>query len=215
VQLLWTLCDEQWDDATLAAVRARVPEHMCARMPNYRRWQDVQMGLSGKLLLLQCLRRAGITTAIVERMTWSATGRPDLPIEGDFNVSHSGGLVVCAYTPRGRLGVDVEKIHHVPLEELADALSDPERASIEAMQDQDTEFFRVWTFKEAVIKADGRGVGLGLKRIDSRAQRVDLDGDVWQVVPVALHPDYWCHVACDRPVTDPAPACLSTALLLA
>ena len=199
VHLTWGLADQPWDAATTDAARARVPDAILDHMPNYRRWQDVQMGLLGKLLLEQCLVEAGLEPDLVARMSWSDIGRPQLPVPGDFNITHSGGLAACAYDPTGRLGLDAERIQHVPLDELVDALSPREEEGIRRAEDRDTEFCRVWTYKEAVIKADGRGVGIGLSRIDSQDAEVELDGMRWFVRPLTLHPRFACHLATERP----------------
>lgn len=198
VQMVWTRSTEQWDADTLRAARALVPEALLAHMPRYRRWQDVQMGLCGKLLLAHLLRRAGIDRGAVAAMTWNAEHRPALPVEGDFNLSHSGGLVACARGPRVRLGLDVEHIHPVPVEDIAFALSDAERRKLDAAGNAQSEFFRMWTFKEAVIKADGRGVGIDLRTVDSLSDVAEVDGVRWHVRRLRLHGEYDAHLACDR-----------------
>lgn len=198
VQLLWTRSTEPWDEATLQAARDRVPDALLDAMPRYRRWQDVQMGLCGKLLLARVLLGAGLDPTILAQMSWSDTKRPSLPLDGDFNLSHSGGLIACAYSPDVRLGLDVELVRQVPLEDIVQALSPEERSTLHAATNSDIEFFRIWTFKEAVIKADGRGVGLDLPAIDSLGDRVRVDDSQWHVRRLQLHDGYDAHLASDR-----------------
>jgi 4'-phosphopantetheinyl transferase len=198
VQLVWTHSTEPWDADTLRAARALVPEPVLAQMPRYRRWQDVQMGLCGKLLLSHLLAAAGLERRALASLTWDEHRRPVLPLDGDFNLSHSGGLVACARGVGLRLGLDVEHIHPVPVEDIAFALGAGERQKLARAADPQGEFFRMWTFKEAVIKADGRGVGMDLKSVDSSRDVVEIDGWRWHVRRLRLHEGYDAHLACDR-----------------
>jgi 4'-phosphopantetheinyl transferase len=81
-----------------------------------------------------------------------------------FNVSHSNGLVACAFTRYPSLGIDVEHERgdgDVDIDAIADCFFAPHeiadiRAQTAAMRVQ--RFFTYWTLKEAFLKA--RGVGL-------------------------------------------------------
>ena len=85
-----------------------------------------------------------------------------------FNLSHSGHLVLFAFTKKHEVGVDVEAIRSdvdamdlarrffAPME-VKDLLSLPEDSRLNA-------FFAVWTRKEAYLKARAEGIGSGLQR---------------------------------------------------
>ena len=85
-------------------------------------------------------------------------GRP-APIS--FNVSHGGGHGLIAVSPAGRLGVDVEeRVPHKRFDLLAAAtFAEAERAEYEAARGAERSrlFFRLWTIKEALLKAHGDG----------------------------------------------------------
>lgn len=86
---------------------------------------------------------------------------------GDFNLSHSGGWIVCALSDQGRVGVDVEQMEagnrgiatgcFTPEEWAAVARRDPEQ--------QGALFYRLWTLKEAYLKAIGTGLTLPLTEV--------------------------------------------------
>lgn len=85
------------------------------------------------------------------------------------NVSHSGAWVLCAAGPCSMLGVDVEQRSPVdPLALAERVFSDWERDRLARSSPAERErlFFRIWSMKEAVIKADGAGVSFGLDRFD-------------------------------------------------
>lgn len=94
-------------------------------------------------------------------------GKPHLT--GDqavrFNLSHSGNDALFAFTSAGEVGVDIERMAPVdPLELAQTCFSEAERAELCALppNQRSTAFFHGWVRKEAVIKADGRGVSMGL-----------------------------------------------------
>jgi 4'-phosphopantetheinyl transferase len=80
-----------------------------------------------------------------------------------FNVTHSEGLAVYAFTRAGEVGVDIERIRDIPeLEQIAGSYFPPgELARILACPEERRrdEFFRAWTRQEAVLKATGVGLG--------------------------------------------------------
>ncbi|MGH8475863.1 MAG: 4'-phosphopantetheinyl transferase family protein [Methylococcales bacterium] len=84
-----------------------------------------------------------------------------------FNVSHSGDRMVFAFGLDCRLGVDIEQIRDMPhLEDIVERIcAKSERAAWrEIAKDNRLEyFFKAWVRKEAIIKAQGRGLSLGMQ----------------------------------------------------
>lgn len=138
----------------------------------------------------------------------------------DFNLSSTAGLVACAVTEGGRVGVDVEQTGRGAIDEalMARVVSARERTWLDRSEDPETDFYRLWTLKEAVAKADGEGLGLPFERLTLLPEPaggldVDLDamserrGDwrifsLWAGAPAALA------LRADRksfPVVDLAP----------
>jgi len=79
-----------------------------------------------------------------------------------FNVSHSGTHALIALGPIGHgaeLGVDIEQIGRQPPEAgvLDRVLSEAERAWV---AEEPAAFYRIWTAKEALLKAHGTGMRL-------------------------------------------------------
>ena len=97
-------------------------------------------------------------------------GPGDLPPVG-FNVSHSGDRFMVVVAAALEPGADIERIRpRRSLPALARRFfSRAEREEVAAAPDPLHAFYRIWTRKEAVVKADGRGVGIGLGRFDVNA----------------------------------------------
>ncbi|MGD0568944.1 MAG: 4'-phosphopantetheinyl transferase superfamily protein [Candidatus Sulfotelmatobacter sp.] len=87
-----------------------------------------------------------------------------------FNISHSGGIALLAFTRRREIGVDVEQIRSdFDLEGIAQRFfSAHEQQELFALPSEERAngFFRCWTRKEAYIKATGDGLSLPLTQFD-------------------------------------------------
>lgn len=95
-----------------------------------------------------------------EGKPWATLDEAPAPIS--FSVSHSGRFGLIALAPGGRLGVDVEELApRRNLELLMDGvLGEAEKAEVASQQGaaQIRSFFRLWTMKEALLKAHGKGL---------------------------------------------------------
>lgn len=87
-----------------------------------------------------------------------------------FSVSHSYNMALIAITQDHAVGVDVEKIRsNIDYETLSRRFFSS--AEFELLQQCNATtrlraFFAVWTRKEAIVKATGKGIALGLKQFD-------------------------------------------------
>lgn len=98
---------------------------------------------------------------------------PDLPIQDfDFSISHSGSLVAIAFG-EGAMGLDVELIGSAGnFRELLHFFTDEEQDRVSCACNQECEFYRIWTFREAFSKKEGVGLTI-FEQPDSI--RIDYD----------------------------------------
>jgi 4'-phosphopantetheinyl transferase len=118
-------------------------------------------------------------STVVEPQTWTfEVGRHGKPrVAGGagprFNLSHCDGLATCAVSECTELGLDVENIDRpAPLEVLTTCFAASEVRWLRSLPEeaQQIAFVRLWTLKEAYIKA----IGIGLAQpLDALA--FDLD----------------------------------------
>ena len=85
-----------------------------------------------------------------------------------FNVSHSGNHGLIALAAEGRLGIDVEEpVDKRNLDGLIEMVMGPdERAQLDSLRgiDRLRLFYRIWTCKEALIKALGTGFSTDISK---------------------------------------------------
>lgn len=87
----------------------------------------------------------------------------------EFNLSHSGGALLVGIAEAQALGVDIETPRRTrPVLDLARRFFAADEvkalARLDASQQQ-IAFLRLWSCKEAVVKALGSGIGFGLARL--------------------------------------------------
>ena len=90
----------------------------------------------------------------------SATVRNE-PLLVEFNVSHSYDHGLLAFASSGRIGVDIEDRHRRPnIDEILYSVFSTQEQKLLRLTPEPHKrqlFFRLWTFKEALIKATGEG----------------------------------------------------------
>ena len=179
-----------------------LPREMIERAGKFRRWQDSQAYLLSKFLLAEGIKDCGFTEHALEKMQYTEYGRPYLSPDFDFNISHSGKHIVCAISKLYKVGIDVEEIHPIDLADFANQFTEHELSRIKNATNQNAEFFRYWTIKEAVIKADGRGLSLPLTNvfIDIHAH---VEGAQWHFYKIDIDPGYMAHLAVNTLLPKP------------
>ncbi|MBH8605662.1 4'-phosphopantetheinyl transferase superfamily protein [Thermoactinomyces sp. CICC 10522] len=78
----------------------------------------------------------------------------------NFNLSHSKKLIVCAISQKWRVGIDVEQTKKNCLEVMPLVFTEDEIRYVKyfkEVEDQFHAFFWIWTRKEALMKAEGKG----------------------------------------------------------
>jgi 4'-phosphopantetheinyl transferase len=137
--------------------------------------RDRERFLAGRALLRIILAGYLATDPNSLRFSYSQKEKPSLgPPHADsklmFNVSHSGGVALLAFTRGREVGVDVEQVRSdFELEAIArrffSAHEQDQLAAVPA-EEKPAAFFRCWTRKEAYIKATGDGLSLPLSQFD-------------------------------------------------
>jgi 4'-phosphopantetheinyl transferase len=108
-------------------------------------------------------------------ITTGVHGKPESPnLNGHniaFNVAHSKHTILIVLSRNGPVGVDVEYFDRPTdiMDVAKHNFTETETSSLEAIADPETRhktFYRYWTRKEAVLKADGRGLIASLASFD-------------------------------------------------
>ena len=102
---------------------------------------------------------------------YSSNGKPSLdqaPLPLNFNLSHAYGKAIYAIALQENIGIDIEYIREIEVISLAKRFfCDSEYQWLNSLNSeaQYAAFFRLWTCKEAYLKATGEGL-VGLQDIE-------------------------------------------------
>ncbi|MGE4552866.1 MAG: 4'-phosphopantetheinyl transferase superfamily protein [Desulfovibrionaceae bacterium] len=197
VILLATANTDPWPPGRLERALVRLPPGMGPEVLALRRAVDRQARVLGRLLLRAGLVRLGLPAfAALNAWTRGPDGRPALAgCPADFNISHCAGLVLCALGLGVRVGVDAEPRGAADPRELRAAFTPGEWEAIRAAPDPDQALLDVWTAKEALLKADGRGFMADPAGLDARGAEVELGGVRWRLLAPEVGPGHVCRLA--------------------
>jgi 4'-phosphopantetheinyl transferase len=172
----------------------QLPKNIQQKISNFKRWQDQHAALFSKLLLQHALEQAGYNSDCLNQLKYESYNRPYIDNKIDFNISHAGEYVVCAISDQGRLGIDIELIKAINISDFNQYM-ETEPLSYE-------EFYEIWTIKEAVIKADGRGLSIPLLDIKLQTDKAYLYETQWFISKIDIDINYVCHIVTSWQNTD-------------
>ncbi len=142
---------------TLEELLKKIPENMQSRALRYRFPQDAYNYVLGRLLLKKGLLDNDVPVKNLERVYYNEMQKP--LIDGlSFNISHSKHLVACAYSINGNIGLDIEFPRLIKKENFRNCFNALEWQYI-TFDDSLHTFYTYWTQKEAILKANGAGLG--------------------------------------------------------
>ncbi|AZQ51705.1 4'-phosphopantetheinyl transferase family protein [Burkholderia cenocepacia] len=163
--------DFDWRVPLVSAAYASLSDDERARAARFLRHEDAVRSAATRAALRDVLGAAlGIAPHAVEIVV-DAAGRPSLDrahrASLDFNVSHAGDHALIAWAPAGRVGVDIEGCNRATdWRALTREVCAPvEIAYLDDLPPgaREGEFMRVWSAKEALLKALGTGIVGGLR----------------------------------------------------
>lgn len=123
-------------------------ELLCDTLPDYARSRGIAV------------------TELPPRLLFAEHGKPSLAVHPEicFNLSHCDGLAICLYSAY-ECGADCESIRSYKPRTAQRVCSPQELAALECAENRDFLFTRLWTLKEAYVKALGIGISYPLREV--------------------------------------------------
>lgn len=158
-------------------------------------------------LLIRCAQNEGIDAFRLRDVQYPDQGKPCWQGKADdffdFNISHSGKLIIVAASKTMKVGVDAEKIKALKNLNFKMVMSVDELMQIQQTPDL---FFELWSQKEAVVKAANTS-GLGRMRdVQLKQDYAMLDDMKWYLTNIKLNESltdqYAIHLATSRPADE-------------
>jgi 4'-phosphopantetheinyl transferase len=123
----------------------------------------------------------------------------------NFNLAHSENIAVFALMLNSAVGIDIEKIQlddksalakrFFTLQENQDLMQLPDQEKIPG-------FYQLWSRKEVLIKAIGKGLSIPLSSfslsVNHPHETILLEGERWSVRSLSIHPDFQAALASNQ-----------------
>jgi 4'-phosphopantetheinyl transferase len=199
VPVYFTILESELETKSWSALLHQLPDVLHASINRYHYWQDRHRALFGKLLLIRALKDLGHPARRLFNLQYTSHERPWLEGGIEFNISHSGQYVLCAISDKCRLGIDIEFINNINLGDYSTVMTNSQWNSINNSQTPLREFYRLWTLKESVIKANGKGLSIPLNELETDYSTVLAEGIRWYLSELFFDEKYSAHLACSVP----------------
>jgi 4'-phosphopantetheinyl transferase len=216
--------------ATIAAWNATLDDGERARAARFVGAQDRIDFIAAHALARALLAAFGGRKAAEWRFAEGLHGKPriDAALGCDdlrFNISHTRGLVACAVTRGHEIGVDVEAWDRLRSgRDIAARFFTPDEVALiraAPLAEEAITFFRLWTLKEAVMKATGLGFRLALDAFAVTAEPPSVrfyrdisdDPALWHFAQRLIAPNFVIAAALRGPAAaefDMRPAAIDT-----
>ncbi|CEG49523.1 l-aminoadipate-semialdehyde dehydrogenase-phosphopantetheinyl [Plasmopara halstedii] len=194
----WDTSSTEWHQLLL-----QLPDHDQKQVMRYVFEKDQKLALGSRLLQRKLIQEVSglnydaikIARTPENKPYWNRDRNSLAPLLWNYNVSHHGTIVAIASDSRALVGVDVVRLTDRPNQTTS--IHDFIRAfkshfnprewkyirgsSIEEEDDQYKRFYRLWSLKEAYIKAVGVGLGFSLLRAEFNQVKLGRD-DQWNII---------------------------------
>lgn len=201
IQFFYVKISSEYHDKLIRDHLSSSPKYFQNKILKYKRWQDAQLSLLGRLLLRYALLEKDIDLN-EERIIFNTEGKPFI-VENDikFNITHSGEIVVCAIGQSFEIGIDIEILTARNIEEFKDQMLENEWNRIYLSNNPLVSFYTYWTQKESVIKAIGKGLSIPLKSFEIINNQTRVYGKAYHLKEIPIDDDYVCFLASNKNVS--------------
>ena len=168
----------------------RLSQYRKNKVKNLKDVNSQKLSLLAETLLLYGMDSLGVKYDIPLEFAFNNHGKAFVKGRDDlfFNLSHSGDMAVCAISDN-TVGVDVEKITR-----NCDSAVEKYYTVREKDLSADKGSSYIWTRKEAVAKANGRGIGIGIGKVDTSGDCVNIEDEEYKIFTCSVD-GYYISVA--------------------
>ena len=166
-----------------------LPVELHERANRYKFEADSINFVLGRLLLKEGLKDNGLKNLFSE-VLYQKSGKPFLK-DVYFNISHTEGFVICSLSKHAEIGIDIEKIKQVKLDDFESFFTRIEWADINSNPFPLQKFYWYWTRKESIIKALGVNLSyLHQIEVDAANDYFEENGKRWYLKDLELGDGY-------------------------
>lgn len=173
-----------------------LPNNFKSNALRYKREEDRDSYIRGKLLLQKGLISYGYSSSCLKDIKTDSWGKPYINPQINFSISHSENYIVCAFSEIEPIGIDIERIRNLDLSIFRKIFTKKEWEILNSSSNPIEHFFRYWTIKESIVKGEGKGFSIPLSTIDaSNLNSIKFNSSIWIIQEISLSPLFSCSLA--------------------
>lgn len=172
-----------------------LPQIMQDKIRAYPRQDEQLRSVLARLVLQQLLMSQGFSADVLNHYQTDEYGRPSIDESIDFSIAHADDYVLCAVSKTTRLGIDIEKHRDICIDDYSISLSEKELEDLTDSTAPIPDFFMLWTKKEAISKANGKGLGILLPDMVIEKDFATCEHFKWNLKELNINPHYASHIA--------------------
>ncbi|HEX8014414.1 MAG TPA: 4'-phosphopantetheinyl transferase superfamily protein [Flavobacterium sp.] len=173
------------------------------KIRRYKRWQDAQLSLLGRVLLFMGVEEIFGNSPKDRMIKNTKYNKPYFESNlVKFNISHSGEIVVCALCDKDEVGIDIEKISDIEINNFKLQMTKKEWKNIIFSYDKKEAFFDYWTQKESVIKAHGHGLTIPLTSFEIFENTTEINDEKYILKEIKINEKYKCYISSKRDIGE-------------
>ena len=131
----------------------------------------------------------------LQHIYYNKYGKPMVDQSIDFSLSYANNNVVLGFIKNGAIGVDIEQIKTINILDFIDYFSEYEFHYLSGCNNSQTIFYKLWTRKEAVAKAVGKGAMLDFKSFEVLNDDIEVNNLQITISSELIQGNYWISVA--------------------
>jgi 4'-phosphopantetheinyl transferase len=196
IYIYYSYLSEENHESLLKNHLPKFPTVYQEKIKRYRRWQDAQLSLLGRMLLFEGIEEIYKQKPGDKVIKYTKYNKPyfeDNLIK--FNISHSGDIVVCALSDEHEIGIDIEILTDIGIDDFKSQMTENEWGNIILSSNKKDSFFDYWTQKEAVIKGHGHGLTIPLKSFEISANTTQINEEKFFLKEIAIDQQYKCYIS--------------------
>ena len=131
IYIYYTYLSEENHEKLLKNHLTAFPEQYQEKIKKYKRWQDAQLSLLGRLLLFKGVEEIEGVNLYDQEIKYTKHNKPYF--ENSlirFNISHSGEIAVCALSYECEIGIDIEIMEDIEIDDFKFQMTKKERDKI-------------------------------------------------------------------------------------
>ena len=182
--------------AQYAALLSTLPIDMKNNISAYTNFSDSALRLAGKLLLIDCIKKIDLADIVlITDLKFNNHGKPLFKPPLACSISYADNMAIVACSTDGAVGIDMELLRPIDINLYRDYFTKKEWQQLQLAANNYITFFDMWTRKEAIVKAIGKGFFKDLNTIEVIDNNIRIDNAIYTLQKLTLNTNYCCHMA--------------------